>query len=297
MAFSKGTESVVTEGGNFTLYTGVAPVNVIAVNPTAEQLSAIYGRKVEKIPEYTGKTNEDIDYIKLDFIVKISEPFVEKNLGIAKDVFGKISFLLSDVIMRNKDNTKFKVINNYGRTQWITPEIAEENGYPLTNDGREMTEFLLPYKPCVRGEEELVEFLRCFLNIEGLVKNVDGALVVKTGEELVNCECYFTQEDINALLKGNINIIKDLIQAVPINQVYCLFTVKGTEDNKKYQNIFNKFFAKAKDWNHKDRFEKFIANNQGSIQGYEYSIKFQEFEEKPNETIPPFPDTSSDCPW
>jgi len=296
MAFGKGTESVSTGDSNFALYTGIAPVSIVAVNPTPEELSAIYGRTVEKITDYTSKNEEGIDTLRIDFILKVSETFAKKELGIEEPIFSKLSIFLSGNVMANKENTKFKVINNYGKTQWVTQEIFKAGGYPVLNDGTEMTNYLLPYKPCVKGEEELVEFLRCFIAIESPTYQENDVWKVRPEEELANCQCYFTVEEIKTFLKGNVKLIKDLVSTVSNNEVAVLFTVKISDENKKYQQVFNRFFAKAKDRGYKNRFVDYINKNAQAVQGLEYTIPFMRYVEKPDEVIAPAVPTQQ-MPW
>ena len=71
MAFSAGKES--TEGGVIKRYIGVAPVKVLAVNPTKSELEAIYNTTLEKDVEYVGSKDVDgekVPYVRIDFIVK-----------------------------------------------------------------------------------------------------------------------------------------------------------------------------------------------------------------------------------
>jgi hypothetical protein len=284
MGFSKGTEAQASLDGNgaFPLYTGIAPVSIVAVNPTAEQLSAIYGRKVEKIADYTGKNNDGIQYSRIDFIVKVSDA-LQKQEKIEKPVFGKLTFFITAGVMKNKDETKVKVINNYGQTQWVTAEILQKMGYPITNDGREMTDFILPYKPCANGEEELIHFLKAYLNIPNFREMVDGVMTVKPADKLSDCMAGFSIDEIKQILNGNINPVKVVTTLQPDNQVKVLFTVKITADNKKYQHVYNRFFAKAKDFGAKERFEKHINDNQQSVTGLDFNYAFSEWKESPTD--------------
>ena len=50
MAFAKGKESV--EAAPVKRYIGVAPVTVLAVNPTKAELEKIYGITLDNTPEY-----------------------------------------------------------------------------------------------------------------------------------------------------------------------------------------------------------------------------------------------------
>ena len=52
MAVAKG--KVSSEGGDIKRYIGVAPVFVLAVNPTKSKLEEIYGTTIENDPVYVG---------------------------------------------------------------------------------------------------------------------------------------------------------------------------------------------------------------------------------------------------
>lgn len=57
MAVAAGRES--TEGSAVKRYIGVAPVFVLTVNPSKEELEKIYGVEIEKDPEYLGEMEVD----------------------------------------------------------------------------------------------------------------------------------------------------------------------------------------------------------------------------------------------
>jgi len=302
MGFSKGSvaEAAVSNGnGSFPLYTGIAPVHVVAVNPTAEQLSAIYGRPVEKIADYTGTNQDGVKYVRLDFILKVSDTLLEHE-KIEEPVFGKLTFFLTTGVMHNLDKTKFKIINDYGQTQWVTEEIFKAKGYPVNNNGEEMKDFLLPYKPCIQGEEELIQFLRCYLNIPNFREQVDGVYQTVSVEKLKDCQSAFTLEEISKMLNGDISPVENAISYQPNNQVRVLFTVKVTTENKKYQHIYNRMFAKAKDYNWKERLEKFIKANESSVNNLEFNYAFGEWKETPSElptTTPKASENPFDLPF
>ena len=75
MAFAKGNESV--EAAPISRYIGVAPVFVLAVNPTKEELEKLYDTELEKAPEYISETEVGLEgnkykvpQVRLDFIVR-----------------------------------------------------------------------------------------------------------------------------------------------------------------------------------------------------------------------------------
>ena len=296
MGFSKGSVAEATsESNGFPLYTGIAPVNVVAVNPTAEQLSAIYGRKIEKVTEYTGRNKGDIQYIRLDFILKVAEAFL-KEKGIEEEVFGKLTLFLMAGAKKNADETKLKVINDFGQTSWVTADVLQKMGYPLTNDGQEMRNFLLPYKPCVEGEEELIKFLRAYINIPNHMEMVDGIMKPVSADRLDDCKSSFTLDEIKGMINGNITPVKNAVELQPHNQVKVLFAVRVTPENKKYAHVYNRFFAKAKDYGAKERFEKFVAANNQSIENLEFNYDFGKWEETPS-SIPNNSSNNNNDPW
>ena len=70
MAFGKGSATSVVE---YKKYIGIASLNVKAINPTKVELEKIYGRTLDKEPEYIGeKVIEGVGTVKtlkIDFIV------------------------------------------------------------------------------------------------------------------------------------------------------------------------------------------------------------------------------------
>jgi len=302
MTFGKGSAVEVdttSAKGNFPLYTGIAPVTVVAVNPTAEELSSIYGRKVEKIADYTGKNPEGKEYVRLDFILKVADNFL-KNKNISEPLFGKLTIFLMAGSVKNKDESKLKVINDYGQTQWVTAEIYQKMGLPVTNDGREMTDFLLPYKPCFAGEDDLVAFLRAYLSIDNPREKVGDQWVLASKEKLEDCQSSFSIDEIKQMISGNISPVKNAIDIRSNNHVKVLFTVRVSPDNKKYQHVYSRYFVKAKVWDEgaENMFKGEIAKNQQSVSGMEFGYPFSEWKESPTDFMDiGVPDVSNVNPW
>ena len=120
MAFSAGKES--TEGGAIKRYIGVAPVKVLATNPTKAELEALYNTTLEKDVEYIGTQNvegKDVPYTRIDFIVRTD---AEKCDGI--EMTTKVSYFIRKEYRFNGEKTKVQVIDKYGRTAGVTKEQA-----------------------------------------------------------------------------------------------------------------------------------------------------------------------------
>ena len=107
-AFGKAVESKETT--EIKRYIGVAPVQIVAINPTKTELESIYNTTLEKEPEYLGsmeRNGKNVPHIRIDFIVKKTNP--DKSNGI--DMTTKMSFFVRKAFMTNKDNTIRIILN------------------------------------------------------------------------------------------------------------------------------------------------------------------------------------------
>ena len=69
-AFGKAVES--KETAPIKRYVGVAPVKIVAINPTKTELEKIYNTTLDKEPEYLGSNEKDgksVPFVRVDFIV------------------------------------------------------------------------------------------------------------------------------------------------------------------------------------------------------------------------------------
>ena len=70
MAISNGVETKETQGGA-RLMTGLVPMMVVAVNPSKKELEQIYGRDLEKEPEYISADEAGVKKLRIDFIMTL----------------------------------------------------------------------------------------------------------------------------------------------------------------------------------------------------------------------------------
>jgi hypothetical protein len=115
MGFIKNhTES---ENKGVQLYTGVANMKVIAINPNAAQLSKIYDKEVSTEPEYVSENDNGKRKVRLDIFLHNEE----------KDCIVKFPFWLEDEKrMSQAGNTQF--INKKIQSTWSTSlEDLKEN--------------------------------------------------------------------------------------------------------------------------------------------------------------------------
>lgn len=230
MAFGK--TSVSESNQEFgKLYEGLTQVNVIAVNPSKDELSKIYNREQEKDPQYIFE-KDNVKSALVSFLVK---DITETVKG-----YNNITFFVRDEIAYNKDNTKVQVIDKYGRTTWIDLETAKKGEVPTytTKNGVTLDRVAAGYRPAYKGEAELVEFLKTYLGIPNVVK-FEGSQPVGLVDKPEDCECAL--ENIKEYFKGNFKEIKDAINLEPNALAQALYYPSpNAESGRMYQRVLPK---------------------------------------------------------
>lgn len=271
MAFSEGREQVESEG--FKRYTGVAPVKIIAVNPSKEELEKIYNTTYDKEPEYTGVQN-DMPYARIDFIVKT---IPEKSEGI--DVISRLSFFLRKEYRFNRDKTKIQIIDKYGRTAWATKEEADKHAIPQYASGA--ANISPDYKPCHVGEEDLINFIKTYFNIPNVMEYINGKWVEVENKE--ECEAYFN--DIEKFFNNDFSELKSIPFVMATRSIKVLFGVRTTDDGKEYQTIYSQMFLRpgASDYSKLDA-EIQSRKAAGALQNITYEVSpIHEYKAEPTD--------------
>ena len=126
MSIAKGRETA--ENVNSRVYfTGVTPLKILAINPTKKELEAIYGREMEKEPEYLSADENNIKKMRIDFICQIHK---NDRLKVDLDSIERVSFFIEDKPRIGQESGKYQVINIYGETTWATKEQIKEGKLP-----------------------------------------------------------------------------------------------------------------------------------------------------------------------
>lgn len=123
---------------------GIGLFNVIAINPTKEELEGIYGVEIEKEPVYLSE-KDGIAHMDVDFFLE------EVN---TKTII-KYRVFLDDKIVMDKTKTKTQYLNQLGRQQWVDDE---------SNLNEKFTAY--PYHKARAGEAELIAFLDAWMDID-----------------------------------------------------------------------------------------------------------------------------------
>lgn len=229
-AFGKAVES--KETAEIKRYIGVAPVQIVAINPTKTELENIYNTTLEKEPEYLGsmeRNGKNVPHIRIDFIVKTNP---EKSNGI--EMTTKMAFFVRKAFMTNKDNTKVKVIDKYGRTAWVTQDEFKNKLVPQYANGPARIDS--GYRALYMGEEELLKFVKNYLGINDVDEYVDGTWRMRANPQ--DYEAGFN--DIEKWFGGDISEIKSAIAMMPNNYIKALFGVRHTDEGREYQDVFTR---------------------------------------------------------
>lgn len=282
-------------GNSFNRYVGVSRVKVLAVNPKKEELEKLYDTTLEKEPEYLSKTTIDgkeYDQVRLDFIVQ-QVPFTNNGVEVNYEDVLRLSFYLVRKV-RLSQSGKVQVCNTFGETTWVTKEELDSKTCSMSwFDTTGM-------RACYQGEEELINFVKAYLNIPAKSYRDNAGNVVN----IDNVEDAYCQLDsIAEYFKGNFKELQEICKLLPEANLKVMLGVKTAQNGNLYQDFYNKVFVRGGSNNY-TRLLKAISDSKeaGSYPNTEffagdvqvYQVTATEF--KQNSTAPSLPqvNTTSD---
>lgn len=287
MAFGKGQES--TEGVSRKLYTGVASVRVVGVNPTKAELEKLYNTTIENDPVYVseiGDDNHKVQQVRLDFIIKVDD---KKNPDI--DFLSKVSLFLRKEYRKGSNSGKYQIIDKYGRTAWATEEEVKNKTIPQYNNGPANID--KDYRPAISGEEDLVKFLIAYLGIPACQKYIDGKWVMNDPSTLSDSEA--SLEHIQDYFKGDVSELRNIINIQPNNKVKVCFGVRKNDEGRMFQTVYTRMFLKnvITDYSKLDKDIRTTQAN-GALSTtefscddlHEYTVESTDFNEQPAGDMP-----------
>lgn len=242
LTINAGQRAEDSAPSQFQRYIGIAPVNVIALNPNKEELEKLYGYTVNKEPEYELEFDGQ-KARRLEFHVR-----TVKNNDRDIDTTGKIRFVISNEDVTNRERTKYQVIDKYGETTWVTTEQLQAGQRP------DNCRVVGPYRVCKRGEAELTHFIKEWLNytLSTAWDNDSHKYTAIAVENLPKCEIDLSS-CWNDLINGDLTQLSELIPVYKDYAVKVCFGVRTTEDNRHYQEVFNREFLR----NNSNSYSKF----------------------------------------
>lgn len=275
MAFSRGNES--TEGVQFMRLYGMASVFVKGLNPNKAELEAFYGRDFDNEPVYTKEVDRNgvmVPQIALDFMV-VADPEKHKTKdGNPIDFKSRVTIYLVRNYRTNKDGDKYLIIDKYGRTAWATKEEIDNGQVPMYKNGP--ARISKDYHVAYEGEEDLINFLRAYLNITSCEKYVNKEWVMLEDSKLPDCES--SLEHIEDYFKGDLRELKEILSYQPNNKVKVCFGIKtvttGPNAGRQYQTAYTKNFLKNSSTNYSKLDEEIqAAKARGSYADTEFSVE------------------------
>ena len=226
MAIESNNSEEVVAGGGYQLYTGIAAVSVVAVNPTQAELQEI-GINAKEEPKYSVEINGE-EYNKIVFYLRHDDP----NITVRFDILAKPEHRMSK-------NGKAMWINNIGQMTW-SEDVPSYDWWKNSDTSRK----------AYVGEDILVNFTKAWANV------ANGGKI--------------SFDTIDAIMKGDVKELKELVKALSANKLRVLIGVK----DEKYQVVYNRHFGRLKPANDM-LFVKALNEDYGSFNAeYSKDLKF-----------------------
>lgn len=256
------------EGGSRKLYTGLANMKVVAINPTMSELTEL-GYNPQQEPEYISVTPEGNAKVVIDFFLKHEET----------GMIAKRRFWLENRDRDTRAGDKKEYINNYGQTTFVESIDVLQQWF-----GKEGA------RPAKVGEGQLIRFIAAWANVNPYADAAGNRGM-----------CYF--EDVTKLFTNDLSEIREIFDQIKDdNEVKVLLNVITTDEGKTYQDVYMHHFDRAASKSTK-AWENALANDYTQCKGdYQNSLEFKEYVPKPVETTDT-PDVASgvtedvEAPW
>lgn len=236
---------------SFKKFIGFAPMKVVAINPSKQELEALLGRELQKDTEYIG-TRENVEWSRIDFWLKPAE----ENSPIP---LIKHSIFLRRQAMKSQSG-KNKVVDRYGNTAWVTDEEFKAQAVPKSAAGKALG-IIPPYELCCDGQDVLIDFLRPWLNIPSALRyDSKTGFIPKDKAELEKSECHL--DNFKNYWKGDVSEIKNLLSLAKDHTIKVLLTVKNKTINDKPMTVQSVFGMIVPGWREYTYIEKEFRRQQ-----------------------------------
>lgn len=220
-------------------YIGVTPVKVIAINPTRDELETLYGKALEKEPQYIfdkdGKRT-----VLINIWLKSTNEVEGKPI-----VFNQLKIWISDniVLFKGKDGQeRCRIIDNYG--ECATVSGAEFQAGMIPPKSRVVGNF----RPAKRGEETLVSFIKAWIDVQNSTEWDKGAgkWVPVSPEKLKDAEITY---DWQQWMDGDWSDLKALVEEYK-DRLMQVSVGLELRDKTWYQTVFDGYFMRGWETNY-----------------------------------------------
>lgn len=208
---NNSTDQVLNQIEN---HVGLMNMKVVAINPTKDELVKILN--IENPTNIKEPQYKDLDLQK-DGILQNKIVFqLQGKLPDGKIKNSRLEFLVAPRERKNKDGNKTQIVNRLGQFSWNTEAEIEANP--------NMKWFQhVPYHNAMIGEEQLIDFIRNWMNL-GTKDNCNiGNLLATMSGDMTELKSYMTQFPNNEA-----TVWLDVIE----------------NNGKYYQSVYNKAFSR-----------------------------------------------------
>lgn len=310
LAIGKTQES--KEAQEFKRYVGYSNSFVVAVNPTKAELEKIYGRQLEKDPEYTGEDAQG-KFVRLDFIVKtdpkdggkLNKATGEIEGGHGVETINHFMITLRPTPDTNQEGDQVTVIDNYGNYARMLKADADAHKKPVSVNGKDLR-VDTDYKIACVGQSILTHFLKTYLVMGNGFNYINGSWVKKDNADE---EDTFKLEKLKNYFNGDISEIREILALRPNNKIKLLYGIRTAEDGKQYQQVCTRDKFVLRNNAGQDLIAKMDgdlrnAYSNGSFSNTEYKVQpLAEYDVQPTNLEQPASgnkgseDTSDQMPW
>jgi hypothetical protein len=177
IATNKSEEDVV---GGINLYYGIAPMQVVAINPTLDELNSL-GVNTKRDPEYAIELSGE-KYTKLSFWVRHASP----------DITTRVEILMKDTPRTSKDGSKFMWVNNRGQITWCEDNPSSKYDWFKAEGERK----------AYSGEDVLLNFIKAWGNVSS-----NGDCYLETIDKIVKGDVTELKKLVDALQDNRVRIL------------------------------------------------------------------------------------------
>lgn len=223
MIINKEAEDTGSEYTPKEIYLGKALYNVIGVNPNKEELKEMNQYVPNEEPSYVGMREIDgKEYPLANITVYL------QNVSDSK-IVDRVTYSVIDNVQVSSTG-KTQAINKYGSDAWIEESHINAKTLPsnmqwYVNEG---------VKPSLRGEKELIRFIRALRNFKNVTAKTEP-------EEKEKYASVFERADLDKLFKGDFKDIKSVIMSSPDSKVGFLLGARTVDEEKTYQDIYKEY--------------------------------------------------------
>jgi len=178
MAIESNSSELEVTGGGIPLFTGIAPVRVVAVNPNLGELASI-GVNMKTEPNYEvdmgDKTGKIVFWVHND----------EHNFST------RLEILVGKEHRKESSTGKYQITNKYGQVTWATSPDQTQDWFK--NEG---------VRRMYPGEEILINFVKAWANIPN-----DGECAFDTIDDIVNLKVEELKSLITSLKDNKLRVL------------------------------------------------------------------------------------------